>query len=119
MCESTSLQGFLDTLNTATVVEAESTFFADWENRAAKSYVELTFESRQSTGSVFVTVDVFHAGVLLATAVFNSATAWDYYNFDGSWNVDTPALIVIGSACSTQPVVVEPLVTSLPFALRT
>ena len=80
--------------------------------------MELTFESRQSTGSVFVTVDVFHAGVLLATAVFNSAPAWAYYNFDGSWNVDTPALIVIGSACSSQPLVIEAINAPLPFALR-
>ena len=36
----------------------------------------------------------------------------------GRLNEDAPALIVIGSACSTQPVVVEPLVTPKPFALR-
>lgn len=119
--DSVTLQTFLDNLNASTIVEDETTFFNDWANRASKSYVDLTFESRQSTdfaGSVYVLMEVYRGGVLAATATFNSGVRCQYYNNDGSWNNDLPALIIIGSACSSQPLIIEALNAPLPFALR-
>lgn len=116
--DSVTLQTFLDNLNASCIVEDETTFFNDWANRASKSYVDLTFESRQSTGSVYVLMEVYRGGVLAATATFNSGASWQYYNNDGSWNTDMSALIIIGSACSSTPLVIEAINAPLPFALR-
>ena len=115
---SGTLTSFLETLSHTVVVETEAEFFADWSNRASKSYVDLTFESRSSTGYVYVTIEVFRNGTLTDTAEYNSYTLWNYYNLDGTVSLDKPALIQIGSACSTQPLIIEPLVTPKPFVLR-
>lgn len=115
--DNVTLQTFLDNLNASCIVEDETTFFNDWANRASKSYVDLTFESRQSTG-VHVLMEVYRDGVLAATATFNSGVMWQYYNNDGSVNNDMSAVIIIGSACSSQPLVIEAINAPLPFALR-
>lgn len=113
-----TLQAFLDELNTSAIVESESAFFSDWQNRAAKSYVDLTFTVNTTLGYVFVLIEVYKAGVLVTSANFNTYTAWNYYNTDFSVNSENTMTMSIGSACTNQPLVVEPLVTPKPFALR-
>ena len=49
-----TLQEFLGELNTSAIVENESTFFADWQNRAAKNYVDLTFTVNTAVSYVFI-----------------------------------------------------------------
>ena len=98
-------QAFLDELNTSAVVQSESAFFADWQNRAAKNYVDLTFTVAGSYVSVLI--EVYKAGVLVSSANCNTRT------YTG-----TTMLLSIGSACTNQPLIVEPLVTPKPFALR-
>ena len=111
-----TLQAFLDELNTSAIVESESSFFSDWQNRAAKSYVDLTFTVNTTLGYVFVLIEVYKAGVLVTSANFNTYTPWNPYNTDLS--SETTFILSIGSACTNQPLVVEPLVTPKPFALR-
>ena len=55
-----TLQAFLDELNTSAIVESESAFFSDWQNRAAKSYVDLTFTVATAVGYVFVLIEVYN-----------------------------------------------------------
>ena len=111
-----TLQAFLDELNTSAIVESESAFFSDWQNRAAKSYVDLTFTANTTVGYVFVLIEVYKAGVLVTSANFNTYTPWNPYNTDLS--SETTFILSIGSACTNQPLIVEPLVTPKPFALR-
>jgi hypothetical protein len=113
-----TLQEFLDELNTSAVVENESAFFADWQNRAAKNYVDLTFTVNTTLGHVFVLIEVYKAGVLVSSANFNTYTTFNYYNTDFSWNSENTFILSIGSACTNQPLIIEPLVTPKPFALR-
>ena len=113
-----TLQAFLDELNTSAIVESESAFFSDWQNRAAKSYVDLTFTVNTTLGRVFVLIEVYKAGILVTSANFNSGTSWQYYNTDSSGNSENTLILSIGSACTNQPLIVEPLVTPKPFALR-
>ena len=113
-----TLQAFLDELNTSAVVQSESAFFADWQNRAAKNYVDLTFTVDTTVGYVFVLIEVYKAGVLVSSANFNTYTTWNYYNTDFSWNSENTFILAIGSACTNQPLIIEPIVTPKPFALR-
>ena len=112
-----TLQAFLDELNTSAVVQSESAFFADWQNRAAKNYVDLTFTVNYS-GYVYVLIEVYKAGVLVTSANLDTYTTWNYYNTDFSWNSENTFILSIGSACTNQPLIIEPLVTPKPFALR-
>jgi hypothetical protein len=116
--DGVTLQAFLDELNTSAVVQSESAFFADWQNRAAKNYVDLTFTVNTAVGYVFVLIEVYKAGVLVTSANVNTQTYCNYYNTDFSWNSENTFILSIGSACTNQPLIVEPLVTPKPFALR-
>ena len=69
-------------------------------------------------GYVFVLIEVYKAGVLVTSANFNTYTPWNYYNTDSSWNSENTMILSIGSACTNQPLIIEPLVTPKPFALR-
>ena len=102
-----TLQEFLDELNTSAVVENESAFFADWQNRAAKNYVDLTFTVNTTVGYVFVLIEVYKAGVLVTSANFNTYTPWNYYNMDSSWNAENTLILSIGSACTNQPLIID------------
>ena len=120
-----TLQAFLDEINTTVVVDSETAFFADWQNRASKSYVDVTFSVGTSYtptgyiyGAVFVLIEVYKAGVLVTSASFDSRTLCNYTNLDGTWNSDNDFILQIGSVCTNQPLIVEPLVTPKPFALR-
>jgi hypothetical protein len=115
--DGVTLQAFLDELNTSAVVQSESAFFADWQNRAAKNYVDLTFTVNYS-GYVFVLIEVYKAGVLVSSANCNTGTPYNCYNTDFSWNSEYSIILSIGSACTNQPLIIEPLVTPKPFALR-
>jgi hypothetical protein len=108
----------LDELNTSAVVQSESAFFADWQNRAAKNYVDLTFTVNTAAGYVFVLIEVYKAGVLVSSANCNTFTYWNYYNTDQSARSEYSIILSIGSACTNQPLIIEPLVTPKPFALR-
>jgi hypothetical protein len=113
--DGVTLQAFLDELNTSAVVQSESAFFADWQNRAAKNYVDLTFTVNYS-GYVFVLIEVYKAGVLVTSANVNTQTYYNVYNTDSSQ--ENTIILSIGSACTNQPLIIEPLVTPKPFALR-
>jgi hypothetical protein len=116
--DGVTLQAFLDELNTSAVVQSESAFFADWQNRAAKNYVDLTFTVNTTSGYVFVLIEVYKAGVLVSSANFNTYTTFNYYNTDFSANSENTFNLSIGSACTNQPLIIELLVTPKPFALR-
>ena len=80
-----TLQAFLDELNTSAVVQSESAFFADWQNRAAKNYVDLTFtvNTNNAVGLyVFVLIEVYKAGVLVSSANCNTGTPVNWYKQD-------------------------------------
>jgi hypothetical protein len=114
--DGVTLQAFLDELNTSAVVQSESAFFADWQNRAAKNYVDLTFTGYDVNGYVLVLIEVYKAGVLVTSANVNTSTYCNFYNTDSS--PENTIILSIGSACTNQPLIIEPLVTPKPFALR-
>ena len=113
------VEGSYDELNTSAVVQSESAFFTDWQNRASKNYVDLTFTVNSTAGYyVYALIEVYKAGVLVSSANCNTGTPYNYYNTDLSARSEYSIILSIGSACTNQPLIIEPLVTPKPFALR-